>query len=178
MNLASPCVVALAALCLVACRRQPPAPAVTPGARLGGIDFARYCADTGGGTPTVAGDWVCDQNGARRPTDANDACRRQYPDANAHAEVERRGDPMSWACYAGVEGELGGLDLDRFCRAQGADRSAANEAGLWQCVTAAGPVRDVDMQAACAAQYPATRGVRARQLRPGNPTSWVCVAGS
>ena len=145
-----------------------------PGQVLGGIDFQSHCAATGGGTAVIAGDWMCEHQGARRPTDPNQACRSQYPGTNGHAEVARQGDPRSWTCYAGTPNELGGMNLDAYCRANGAERSLATPQG-WNCSRAAGTNTIIDMNAACRFSYPQTPNAQSRQLRPGNLTSWICL---
>lgn len=146
------------------------------GAALGGIDFQRYCFATGGGKAVIKGDWVCEtSNGAARPADANAACRDQYPGKNPHAEVARYGDPLSYTCYAGLPGELGGMNLDKYCKGVGAKNAFVDgDTGTWRCAREGSPAVVIDMNAACKVSYPKVPGAVAKQLRPGNLTSWVC----
>jgi hypothetical protein len=173
---------ALASVCLLssalaACKSEPAAhDGPAPGAALGGIDFQHYCFATGGGTAVIKGDWVCElSTGAARPADANVACRQQYPNANAHAEVARYGDALSYTCYAGLPGELGGMNLDGHCQSIGAKRAFVDgDTATWRCAREGNTAVNIDMNAACRTSYPAAPGATARQLRPGNLTSWVC----
>lgn len=145
-----------------------------PGASLGGIDFQAFCTATGGGQAVIAGDWVCDLNGARRPANANTACRLQYPAANAHAEVARPGDALSYTCYAGIQNELGGMNLQGYCASVGAPRAGV-VAGHWSCIHTDSSNTAIDMTAACRFSYPLVSGAVSRQVHPGNLTSWVCL---
>jgi hypothetical protein len=171
---------ALASLALAAallgCKGEPENGAPQRGAALGGIDFQHHCFATGGGKAVLKDDWVCEtRDGATRPADPNLACRQQYPHANAHAEVARYGDLQSYTCYAGLPGELGGLNLDAYCKRVGASGAVVDiDTASWRCASEGAIAARIDMNAACRASYPAFPGATARQLRSGNMTSWVC----
>jgi hypothetical protein len=166
----------LVVVVLAGCRKEAPPSGVTPGAALGGVDVQHHCFASGGGTAVIRGDWVCEKaDGTSRPADMNAACREQYPNANAHAEVARHGDPLSYTCYAGLPRELGGMNLDAYCRSVGAKSAFVHgDTGTWRCTREGNTAIDIDMNAACRVSYPRVPGAVARQLRPGNLTSWVC----
>ena len=159
----------------VGCHRTPSPRAVVPGARLGAVDFQSWCDATGGGRAVARVDWSCERSSTRVTVDPNAVCRRQYPAANAHAETTRVGDTFTWACYAGVRGELGGLNPDAYCRSTGALRAMVDPHRRWYCVQPGNLLAAVDLDAACRFAFPQSDGAHARQLREGNPTSWVCV---
>ena len=78
---------------------------------------------------------------------------------------------------------VGGLDLDAYCQSIGdADASTpypgeeiAGGAYTWDCVSGSGAETPVNMQAACAYQYPG-QGTIAYPQDPDNSYSWVCLA--
>jgi hypothetical protein len=161
---------------LAGCTRHVSAPDGTAAARrsLGGLDFDAYCvAQSATRSGLINGSWFCLRDGAAPVLiDINNACQRQYALPGALGVLVRPNDATSWTCFAPRPGELGGINLDNFCRSRGADRAErrGNDAA---CVGATG-VTPIDFTAACRFQYPAATAAVARQGDPTLLTSWTC----
>lgn len=78
---------------------------------------------------------------------------------------------------------VGGLDLDAYCQSIGDAYSSTPYPGeetpggayTWDCVSASGAATPINMQAACAYEYPG-EGTIAYPQDPDNSYSWVCLA--
>ncbi len=157
------------------CHGAERAPVVHPGQQLGELDFQAYCDATRAGRALTRRGWVCERGTIRVPIDPDAACALQFPRTHPHGEPLRASDTVTYVCYAGIVGELGGLDVDAYCRSTGARRAGLTADQRWNCQGTDNQTSPVDMDVACRTRYPQADGAHARQLRPDNPMSWVCV---
>jgi len=144
---------------------------------LGANDFNAYCQRHGAQRAALAEQnaygWRCmDNGGGTNRIDVRDVCA----DANGTGTgrvIDRVGDynnPGSWQCWSLDRGELGGVDLRRYCESMGQQVSLDGSTAYdWHCSRQA-----IDMHRACQSQY--GDGAIDSMRDYNNVYSWRCYA--
>jgi hypothetical protein len=158
-----------------------PASAAIPYGSVTIVDLRDYCQGKGYAGVTQAGNnaygWRCvAQGGSRQPVNMLEVCRTNY--SYRAIDVLKNfysPNPSAWECWKTYEGELGGVNLDGYCRSIGDVRSTlvGKTAYDWRCVTSSGGKAGIDMTKACRWQYNDPEAID-RVSNFYDPYSWRC----
>lgn len=124
----------------------------------GGMDVAGYCRSIGYGgasnDPTNAYSWVCIDSYHQADVDMAAVCQWQYGDQLPYPAAGNLYDANSWRCHSEQPIVSEGLDIRRYCQANGYADAAYNpdDAYSWRCIINEYEV-GINVYAACDWQY-------------------------